>query len=397
MILSYMLDRMEDGHPRPVPDWTRMIRTIQNRTDHYTDRAVQGVMTTSPWEVLLSRMIAKIPLYLGDEKDDVKIMAEAMGHVRDTLEMELAPGDTLKERDACFTASNNGTAKEIIVPCSSSTPLMDLPVGKPLAAWKDVHPVHILYNDSLELCSRWTGRQFVYSDDPPEEVIVSIDVPALILKYIAALKDYDSIPNFPRSQFIRRHLIDNLYEDIVRCWVFRMLEEMVTEGHVDSFYTNNAIVASSVVEAGLRDLGMMTSRIEMKAFYVKDFFMSDLLTWSCPSIQEYVKWFNHSITFPAQRKVAYIQFLTEFPLVRVLMKLNLLSGTVNSRRLIQHVGINLKRYRLMGILSGCQKARLREKLSRQLDELIDLADSVNEETEGPQDASASEEGPGTTA
>lgn len=393
MILNYLLNRMDGGNSRPVPNWTRMMRTILNRTDHYTDRAMHGVLTPTPWSVLIQHMLAKVPRYLAS-KDDVRVMAEVMGSVRDLVEMDLAPGSIIQERDACFTASNNGSAKEIIVPCESDRPLSSLPIGQPIDKWGDVHPIRIIYIDSLEI-PMFTGHRFVYSDDPPDEAIITVNIPALILKWVAYMKDASAENASPR-QFIHEHLLDNLYEDVIRCWVFRAMEERITAGGLQ-FYTDNAIAAASVVDLGLKDLDMMTTCVETRTFYVKDFFASFLLTWSCPTIQEYVSWFDKEIRFPDQRKVAYIQFLAEFPLVRILMKLNLLSDTVNSRRLIKDVGIQLKRYRMADILSGCHRANLRKRLSGQLDELIDLSEKTDQETESPRNANEPEEVSGSNA
>lgn len=375
MILDNTLYRLSAGTPKPALNWLRMASAIQGRTDFYDARARAGSLTETPWTHEIRRVLAVVPVSRLVLLPDTSIMTDIMMRVKPMMDQVLAPGSDIPVRKGGFVTGPGGDSSvdEFLTPCKSETPFLDLPLGKGTSDWNRVHPITILYADSLELCSNFLAHRFVYTSDTPTNVIVAVDTLSLAMKYIVHMK---SSHMASLTDFIHHELVRGLYTDIVRCWMLQVIESVVDGTYrPDQVVTHSNIAVKGMVDHGIDDIRNLVALVGSKGVYVKDFTACELLPGR-QSIRSWMLEMQHRFTFPSIRKVEYMQFLMEFPIVRIIMKLNNLSGTSNARRMNKELGIQLKRYKMMDILSGCQRRSVKQKLSGQLDELIALSEET---------------------
>ena len=373
------------GTEKPIVHWNYMCSVITERVNRYTRRVIEGATPVVPWIHLIKTLLNRIPTTILNRKSSDRY-AYVMSDVVDRLDKYLCPNYQLKVRYNCFVSTKNNTpVQEYIVPCRSVTPLIDLPLNQSFDRWKDIHPIRILYNDTLELCGNFLHMTFEYEAEPPSQVIVAIDTPALVLKFLAYC-DNQIAHKEPiyLNGFIREHLIGNLYLDIVNCWLFQMLEIGAIDNDLRSrdIITYNLICNESNVERAKLDLAKYWTNLGNRTYLYGDFIHTRWLLREFPytTIYEYIKFLQHSITMPLLRQNAYIRFMLEYPILRMIVKLNCLIRSSNCMRMNRQLRIKVKRFLESNIINACQNEALRSKLKH---ELIDLLKMIEDSLKMP--------------
>ena len=385
-MLRLISDYNITGVEKPIVHWNYMCAVITERVQRYTNRIMEGATPVVPWIHLIKTLLMRIPPTALNRKGSDRC-AYVIGDVVEKIDKYLCPNYQLKIRYNYFVSTkNNIPVQEYIVPCRSNTPLIDLPIGRPFNEWKDVHPIRILYNDTFELCGNFLHMKFEYEVSPPTQIIVAIDTPALVLKYLAYC-DQQLAHKEPiyLNGFIREHLIDNLYLDIVNCWIFQMLEAGAIDNNLrdKQIVTYNIICNENNIDRAKLDLNKYWTNLGNRTYQYGDFIHTRWLLRTFPytTIYEYIKFLQHSITMPLLRQNAYIRFLLEYPILRMIIKLNCLSKSNICVKMNRHLRVKVVRTLNSNIFNACQNPNIVSKLKRELAGLLDLIDANDTEQE----------------
>jgi len=376
------------GTEKPIVHWHYMCDVISERINIYTERVSKGSTPVVPWIHLIKTLLMRIPIEILN-KPTSTIMAYALGDIVDKLDNYLCPNYKLKVRYNQFISTkNNIPVQEYIVPCRSVTPLIDLPTldrSAPMRAWAKIKPIRILYCDTFELCGDFLHMTFNYKEAPPTQVVVAIDTPALVLKYLAYCNEQirNKEPVY-LNYFIRTHLIDNLYGDLVNCWIFQMLEAGAIDNNLDEkrIISYPLICTESNIERAKLDLNKYWANLSNKTYQYGDFVHTTWLLDQFPytTIYEYAQFLKHSITMPMLNQNAYIRFMIELPLVKLIIKLNCLNKTAISMKMNKEFRFKLVRLYRSNILKAvpCDPS-ITNRLLKEVKHLIDLCEDVPED------------------
>lgn len=371
-MIDTILQYTQIGTPRPLINWTRMLTLIQQKTSMYTEAMVKGSSSIPPWVTKIMKILSDVPVDLWLSMEPAKRYATVLMECDSSLLTVLVPNYTVPSLTNNFVTTNN-TAKvqEYLIPVRSQYPLLQLPLGKNISHWKDVHPLHMLYNDSPELCGNIYRMQYQYKKEYPSLLIMSVDIPSLVFKYLAYAEEHKT--NLDQLTFIHEHLMDNFYSDCVRCWVFETLNRKLKRLDIPS--TPGLIIDPGVVGLALRDVDTYLSKIRSKNISVGDFLTMPWLPGDKKdgTILHYLHWYQDQITFLDYRQAKYLSFFSQFPVTYFLMHLYDMNDRANDRFLKKQLFTQLSRINRSGVFDLCHNSKLRRRIHRDMRELLDLS------------------------
>ena len=113
---------------------------------------------------------------------------------------------------------------EIMLNCESANPLQDLPFDKDWSEWRPLRAVRLLYHDSLELPEDFAKSMFMFKEQKPDYLVVSINVPILLFKYykyVVECRKESIAPN--TNHFIKEYEYSRFFDDIYDIWTLNLL------------------------------------------------------------------------------------------------------------------------------------------------------------------------------
>lgn len=374
-MFNIMLQYTSPGVPRPLVNWPRMLELIHLKTKFYTDAMIQGAKSIPPWVNKIRAILDAIPVDSWLAMEPTKRYATALMHADSEYITILCPNYTISTLTNNFIASNNNgkAVTEYLVPVRSPYPLMNLPLGKPIAQWNDIHPLMMLYNDSQELSYSIYKMQYAYKKLYPSLVIMALDIPSLVFKYLAYAENcHGTKKDVNQIDFIHKYLMDNFYEDCVRCWIFNVFNMKLDRIEVPP--TPSLIIDPSVVNLALRDVDKYYDKVRSKNMTVGDFISMPWLPGKPnTSILDFLDWYQDHITFLDYRQAKYLEFFTQFPIVYFMMHLYDMCDRANDRLLKKQLYVKLDRIYRSGVLDFCHNNKLRRQIHRNMRELLDIS------------------------
>ena len=375
IMFDTMLQYTAPGVTRPLITWPRMLDLIHSRTSMYTEAMIQGSKSVPPWVTKVRKVLSAIPADSWLSMEPTKRYATALMHADSDLLMGFCPNYTIPTLTNNFIAVNNASihVQEYLVPVRSPYPLMNLPLGRNIDQWKDVHPLMMLYNDSPELSGNIYKMQYTYKSKYPSMIIMAIDIPSLVFKYLAYVEDCNTKKKpVVQTDFIHKHLMDNFYDDCVRCWIFQLFNLKLERMEIPP--TPGLIIDPGVVELALRDIDTYYDKVRSKNIGVGDFLKIEWLPGTPhQSIMDYLDWYQEHITFLDYRQAKYLEFFVQFPVVYFMMHLYDMCDRPNDRMVKKQLYIQLDRMYRSGVLDMCHNQKLRRRIHRNMRELLDLS------------------------
>lgn len=371
-MFDIILQYTSSGVARPIINWPRMLSLIHNRTKFYTDALINGSASMPPWTNKIMRILEAIPVDTWLSMEPTKRYATALLEADSSYITILCPNYNVHELTNNFVENHSSLkVQEFLVPVRSPFPLMNLPLGKSIDQWKDVHPLMTLYNDCPELCGRIAKMQYTYKKEYPSLLIMALDIPSLVLKYLAYAEDCkDKKKNVDQVEFIHKHLLNNFYDDCVRCWIFTVFNRKLDRMEIPP--TPGLIVDPGVVSLALRDIDTYYDKLRNKNITVGDFIEIPWLPGN-KSILDFIEWYQDHVTFLDYRQAQYLEFFVQFPVVYFMMHLYNMCDKPNDRLLKKFLYIKLDRFYRSGVLNLCSNTKLRRKIHRNIRELLDIS------------------------
>lgn len=374
-MFNTILQYTASGVPRPLVNWPRMLDLIHTKTKFYTEAMIEGARSIPPWANKIRKVLDAIPVDTWLAMEPTKRYATALIHADAEYISILCPNYTISTLTNNFIASNNSSEKvtEYLVPVRSPYPLMSLPLGKSISQWKNIHPLMMLYNDSPKLSYNIYRMQYAYKNLYPSLVIMAIDIPSLVFKYLAYAEEcHGEKKDIDQLDFIHTQLMDNFYDDCVRCWIFNLFKMKLERIEIPP--TPSLIIDPGVVNLALQDIDKYYDKVRSKNMTVGDFISMPWLPGSRhQSILDYLDWYQNHVTFLDYRQAKYLEFFTQFPVVYFMMHLYNMNDRPNDRLLKKQLYIRLDRMYRSGVLDFCHNPKLRRRIHRNMRELLDLS------------------------
>lgn len=224
-IESYLLNYVT---PRSMPHLTAYIDTLNVRRGLLTDRISSAAGFESNLIVMLRNILAnaEIPLLLNKPSDleryyDILVYTTPrLNAIFDAVTTGLTFHDMAIRRSPAHT-------EEFFIPVSCRDPSTDLPFDQGWDVWQTVKPLRLVDIDSLELTFSTLQDQIVFSKISPSRAVMTIDVVAMVLQYIAFLSVDDQ--SFSQPEYLHRYVMVHLLQDLEDLWLVNVYDRMIAD------------------------------------------------------------------------------------------------------------------------------------------------------------------------
>ena len=217
---TYLLTNVQ---PRVMPHFKTYIETLNTKRELLTERNINAPGYESNIIVLLRKILADadIPALLRKTSDldrylDILIFTTpSLNNIFDAVTTGLTFSDMAIRRTTPRT-------EEFFIPVSCQDPLALLPFDRGWDYWQKVKPLRLVDIDSSELTFATYQDQIYFSNKtPPTRAVMTIDVVALILQYLAYLQG-NSDSDIIQAEYLHQHVMVHLLQDLEDLWLGNM-------------------------------------------------------------------------------------------------------------------------------------------------------------------------------
>lgn len=325
-MINIILSNVLSGNPRQVQYWRKLVFDMDTRIEYYrTSRFLLAPVVQSPLVNLLKYLLLNIDTkYLLTLSSDFDRYTKYVSLEVDNLRGAFDPVKTGTLSKNTFLMHQPGKpAPEVIVSSSYANPLMELPMERDWLNWRKVTPVHILNHDSSELVSDLYRFALKFKHDHPTYLVASIDIVALIFKYLHYLIELESDANV--EHFIHHFIINDLYTDLKRIWLMNhMTDQLTVLDSSDTFkkYQPKAspLLVSSAFTPAMQDFTrefLLTKNLNVR---FGDFLATHW--FSGYSITDYLKTLVREVQFPPHKQYTFAKVLRELPILKFVVITN---------------------------------------------------------------------------
>jgi hypothetical protein len=220
---------------RAMPHLANYIETLNVRRELQTERTAAAAGYESNLVRLLRKILAdaEIETLLRKAGDldcyfDVLVYTvPRLNGIFDPVTTGLTFHDMAIRRSAVHT-------EEFFIPVACQDPVSDLPFDQGWDAWRAVKPLRLVDLDSLELTFATWQDQIVFSKLPPARAVMTIDVAALVLQYIAFLREHDQA--LAQPEYLHRYVLIHLLQDLEDLWLANVYGKLLAR---PSWFTDN--------------------------------------------------------------------------------------------------------------------------------------------------------------
>lgn len=234
-----MLDMLESFidpySPRLVPAWNGYVQYIETSNKILLDsrymkapgREVAGVrllryiLACADWNYLLKKNISDYEKY-----------SYHLRHVQEDLENTFETTTTGNTYYNFFHDKQLGKVQEYMLPVTDISPMNRLPFDKPWAYWKHIQPVRYLAHNSKELARDVEQDRVKFYKYQPTYAVITIDVIALVMKYMKYVIDTPIDPELEKSPeliqriFIHKHVLSGWIRDLTDIFLLKQMTNL---------------------------------------------------------------------------------------------------------------------------------------------------------------------------
>ena len=372
-MLNFVMSSVNPGTGRAIPNWVRLVNDIDNRLDLYRQRTYTGPQMLSPCIALMKFIVSYIDLnYLLTDRSIYDKYAQYIAGAADGLKAVYDPVSGSK-KISCFTKKVGSTkVPEFCLNVEVDNPLSNLPLTAGWEVWKSMRPIRIVDYDSLELPYNLIAGQLWFKTLQPTRVVSSIDFTIFTIKLMKYMEYYKLTPNtLDALKFVYLEVFYQWYEDIVDIWLLNF----ITTAAMHKYMSVDQLEINAQV-SGVPNLLQMKyvvtnemDRVKTGTTLFEQFMATPWFTHG-KSMVDLVTTRTKDLSVPDLRQYKYLQFMSEFPLIRLM-------AVVNSYRGDNGAGVKIKlaikriieRYENANILTHIIDPVLRAKVQADINEV----------------------------
>ena len=225
-MLQRILSMLPDGNRKFPLRYQRMVNSIRDRMWLAKNRYLLAHPIQTKGVELLRLLCLNLNISALDSlKSDVDRYTEVIKFYKDEYRSSIDPVFSNTIAGGRWVDKRGGIGPcEIMLNCESAYPLTDLPFDKDWSEWRDLRAVRLLYHDSLELPEDFAKSMFMFKEQKPDYLVVSINVPILLFKYykyiLECRKEHLQIDI---NHFIKEYEYSHFFDDIYDIWTINLL------------------------------------------------------------------------------------------------------------------------------------------------------------------------------
>ena len=225
-MLSRILAMLPEGNRKFPLRYMRMVNSIRDRMCLARNRYLLAHPIQTPGIELLRFLCLNLDIAALDKyTSDADRYTEVIKFFKDEYRASVDPNFSNTIAGGRWIDKRGGVGpSEIILSCESTNPLTDLPFDKDWNEWRYLRAVRLLYHDSLELPEDFAKSMFLFKEQKPDYLVVSINVPILLFKYykytVACRKDNLQVNT---AAFLKDSEYTYFFDDLYDIWTLNIL------------------------------------------------------------------------------------------------------------------------------------------------------------------------------
>jgi len=349
-----------------------MIESLARRMDIHRERYRLAGFVGNPATNMLKALLSNIDLrFLLKCDSDLERYQKYAAYQADAFMSFYDPEGSGKLNFNTLVDNSSRRCLEYWVTCHRRSPLERLPLEGGWSSWSNVRAFWLMVHDSSELPKNLLSHDLVFLRDLPSYIVVGIDPEALVLKWCNYAMSYDDAEAMER--FIHLEM-GALHDDLLRIWAVNHLTLWLRDlrpAQRDDPYDMRGIVDFDETVVGgtfTNAAGCLREAVRGIAHDSPTFEMLLSAPWVFGlSIFDLVDEQLMDRRVSPHIQYAYLKFVVEFPLLRLLLTLNWyrpgdLPDKTNFKRLMRRA---LQHLRLAGLAQHAKQPILKEALLRQ--------------------------------
>ena len=374
-MLSIIKQILSHGNSLTITNWNRITNNVKVRLDIQKQRYVLAPNTQSNSVRMLRALALNVDLkYLMSKLDDMDLYMATTTMVTPLRMLFDQVYQGHEAKDMFISDSNGLVTPELIVSTMHDSPMRTLPLGQGWNTWKTMHPVQVIYHDSLELPWDLGSSQFYFRELPAHYLLVSIDISVYLIKlikYIRTVKngywDTDVI-----DTFVHHEILASLYEDMLRTWELNVINTTLVVDQRTHLLevteeTNNQIGLANFND-GLADVDSILVKLRAQEISISDVLATKWLSGG--SIFQWMQHLQAKVVIPDLRPYAHLKLMRDLPIVTMVVRLsNQCPKAQATDQLKLYISRRLDQLAMWNIESHVRTAALKTELRRLLETL----------------------------
>lgn len=236
-MLEMLEQFIEPYSPRLIPAWNQYVQYIETYTQPIMKRFMLATDASTKGIAMLRYILSCADWnYLLKPGSDFNKYIYHVRFVKDDLENTFDHTTNGFRYFNCFTGTQLGKVQEFIIPVEDVTSASTLPFDKGWSYWKDIRPVRYLSHDSQEFTINIEKDVVRFYKEKPSYAIISIDVVALIFKYMKYLMEAPDDPEYEgkdQRRFLHKYVLSGFMRDLTDIFLIQQMNTVASVGSIE--------------------------------------------------------------------------------------------------------------------------------------------------------------------
>ena len=310
-MIEHILKWLPSTTPILVQRWEKFIYLLKLNANRYRSRYINDQYISTDCTKFFERILINIPVdkFLTDSDDYSRF-----SNIDDSLTRQLSFffDPIANSRNYCNTIvkSTNRIVPEYYLNVECSKPFTYLPMDKSWKHWERLKSVRLLYHDSRELVTDLLGMQVMFKKHQPTHLVVSIDLPAMIMQYVKYIEHHRQMGNHGADyrMFIKYHIIEPWHDDLIKIWLFNVLEDVVhRKFKLFKLFNSQGLIVSGKMKAAKSNIEAQFKMVKSNRIPVNKFMSAKWL--GKLSLLNWLEIMDTTIVLPSFTQYQYLRFI----------------------------------------------------------------------------------------
>ena len=372
-MLDTLINCASSGTGRQILNWTRFVNITNLRTEIIRSRYIRSPFVYTNGTNLLIHIINGINLEEYKKLSDIdkylrleKYASQIRNKFDPVYTQHSLKGHFVEYRDV----------PEYILNCTSTSPLMNLPIDKDWEYWQQLRPMMILWHDSNELNLELWRYKIPFPSIKPSYVFYSLDVPLLLIRYIKYCEycDAQGVVATP-EEYIHDHVVYFWFDDLLRIWYTHIIMDMVTFNWDPANYKSQDIITSvSPLVPVYPEVRQIATFASKKALSVGDVFATKWFGHA--SLYNWIETLQRNVTLPPFNQYIALEFIANLPYYKFIVEVMQLINRRDIETPARVMLYDLRMYQQRNISTALYDINLKRKINTELSNMIRVMKNI---------------------
>jgi hypothetical protein len=377
-MLDKILKWIQPSSPVSIPRWEKFIYILKINANRYRTRYINDQYISNECTKMFERILTNIPVdkFLTEYSNDYTRFANIDDALVKNLGRTFDPTMNLKNPCNTIVKSTSKIVPEYYLNVSCDKPFTYMPMDKSWKNWEKLKSVRILYHDSRELCTDLLSMQVSFRKHHPTHLLVSIDLPAMIMQYVKYMEYNKEIgSDLDYRMFIKYHIIEPWHDDLIKIWLFNVFEDIVYDRFkLFQYHNSHNVISRGKLKAAKTNVYVQKGMVETRRITIGRFLSAKWL--GSLSILKWMENLDSIAVIPDFSQYEHLKFMMELPYIKLIVKLCTLSDTTEDRKILKELKYHFSLYVRTNVAQKIVNSTHRNAVVKEVNELTEMLRNV---------------------